>query len=57
MNEEIKEYIKKYIKDNLEIQVNTSNEREYYGNKYAKIYVVISLEGKTVSSAEDTISL
>tara|TARA_R110000851_G_scaffold309738_1_gene469297 strand:+ start:305 stop:478 length:174 start_codon:yes stop_codon:yes gene_type:complete len=57
MNEEIKEYIKKYIKGNLEIQVNTSNESEHYGGKYAKINIVISLDGETVSETEDTISL
>ena len=57
MNEEIKEYIKRYIKGNLDIQVNTSNEIEYYGGKYAKINVVISLNGETVSETEDTINL
>lgn len=57
MNEKIKEYIKKYIKENLDVSITTVDKSDYRGNGYIEIHIETKLGKETVSNDYDTISL
>ena len=50
----IADVMRSFLKDNLEIQISTSKERDYY-NDYTNIEVSILLDGEEICKSSDSV--